>query len=166
MVEDIKLYHHSSRLSSPPSGAVPDGRIFILRLAESSASTPEKRNSVLRRLCVDNPVDIPESTAVLPLCFPCSLLFLLDVCTLRSAFVRDTAWPQRNTANGGRTVSNSPPPAIHAVFYDFQTSRKSCSVASISGTSQRISGALRIPNSHRRYSRLNASPVLCQCMGP
>ena len=50
--------------------------------AESSASTPEKRNSVLRRLCVDNPVDIPEATAVLPLCFPCSLLFLLDVCII------------------------------------------------------------------------------------
>ena len=59
----------------------PNGRIFILRLAESSASTPEKRNSVLRRLCVDNPVDIPEAAAVLPLCFSCSLLFLLDVCT-------------------------------------------------------------------------------------
>ena len=59
----------------------PNGRIFILRLAESSASTPEKRNSVLRWLCVDNPVDIPEAAAVLPLCFPCSLLFLLDVCT-------------------------------------------------------------------------------------
>ena len=75
-------YHHSSRLSSPPSGAVPDGRILILRLAESSASTPEKRNSVLRWLCVDNPVDIPEAAAVLPLCFPYSLLFLLDVCII------------------------------------------------------------------------------------
>ena len=31
-------YHHSSRLSSPPSGAVPDGRIFILRLADLSAT--------------------------------------------------------------------------------------------------------------------------------
>ena len=74
-------YHHSPRLSSPPSGAVPDGRIFILRLAESSASTSGKHNSVLRWLCVDNPVDIPEAAAVLPLCFSCSLLFLLDVCT-------------------------------------------------------------------------------------
>ena len=31
-------YHHSSRLSSPPSGAVPDGRILILRLADLSAT--------------------------------------------------------------------------------------------------------------------------------
>ena len=31
-------YHHSSRLSSPPSGAVPDGRIFILWLADLSAT--------------------------------------------------------------------------------------------------------------------------------
>ena len=31
-------YHHSSRLSSPPSGAVPDGRISILRLADLSAT--------------------------------------------------------------------------------------------------------------------------------
>ena len=31
-------YHHSSRLSSPPSGAVPDGQIYILRLADLSAA--------------------------------------------------------------------------------------------------------------------------------
>ena len=31
-------YHHSSRLSSPPSGAVPNGRIYILRLADLSAT--------------------------------------------------------------------------------------------------------------------------------
>ena len=31
-------YHHSSRLSSPPSGAVPNGRILVLRLADLSAA--------------------------------------------------------------------------------------------------------------------------------
>lgn len=31
-------YHHSSRLSSPPPGAVPDGRILILRLTDLSAT--------------------------------------------------------------------------------------------------------------------------------
>ena len=31
-------YHHSSRLSSPPSGAVPDGRTLVLRLADLSAT--------------------------------------------------------------------------------------------------------------------------------
>ena len=31
-------YHHSSRLSSPPSGAVPDGRTLVLRLADLSAA--------------------------------------------------------------------------------------------------------------------------------
>ena len=31
-------YHHSSRLSSPPPGAVPDGRILILWLADLSAT--------------------------------------------------------------------------------------------------------------------------------
>ena len=31
-------YHHSSRLSSPPSGAVSNGRTLVLRLAELSAT--------------------------------------------------------------------------------------------------------------------------------
>ena len=31
-------YHHSSRLSSPPSGAVPNGRTLVLRLADLSAT--------------------------------------------------------------------------------------------------------------------------------
>ena len=31
-------YHHSSRLSSPPSGAVPDGRTLLLWLADLSAT--------------------------------------------------------------------------------------------------------------------------------
>ena len=31
-------YHHSSRLSSPPSGAVPDGRTLVRRLADLSAA--------------------------------------------------------------------------------------------------------------------------------
>ena len=31
-------YHHSSRLSSPPPGAVPNGRTLVLRLADLSAA--------------------------------------------------------------------------------------------------------------------------------
>lgn len=31
-------YHHSSRLSSPPPGAVPNGRTLVLRLADLSAT--------------------------------------------------------------------------------------------------------------------------------